>query len=73
MSMRAQLLKEHLLSTMVLVVRRHPSLADAVVKTALNLSLYDSTVLSEIFNNTGKGELSLTSSAVWRAYYSEGK
>lgn len=70
---RAQLLKEHLLGTMVLVVRRHPSLADTVMKTALNLSLYDPTVLNDIVMNTGKGELSMTTSAVWRAYYSENR
>lgn len=62
------LLREHLLPTLVLMVRRHPQLVDKIVSAVVELGGYREDILSEFVESSPKGDLNNILVSLWRVY-----
>lgn len=65
---RMVLLKEHLIATLMLVIRRHPHLIDKVVGTTLEMASFSADFVNEMVDLTGKNELNNLLISLWRAF-----
>jgi hypothetical protein len=62
------LLREHLLGTLVLMVRRHPQLDDKIVSAVAELGDYKEDILAEFVESCPKNDLNSILVSLWRVY-----
>jgi hypothetical protein len=61
-----ELLKDHLLNTFILGIRRHPSLGPLITSSILSLSGYNKTLLEQIKEHGNASDFSFIVFEIWK-------